>query len=132
MHSFPKHWIWSRNLFYPSIANSTSYLSYLNSNNPSVSSINLTDSSVKTESLNSNSPVQMTEINSDDSSIDNQDNNGESGGVKMSKKRNPYSIEELLKKPVVKKRKTVLDESHSEEKKIFKENDINENVEICE
>lgn len=74
MHSFPKHWIWSRNLFYPNIANSSSYLSYLNGNT-SISSTNLSDQplNTKTESLNSNSPAQITEINSDDDSTDNQD-----------------------------------------------------------
>lgn len=74
MHSFPKHWIWSRNLFYnPNIANSTSYLSYLNGNNSSTSNISDQPIYTKTESINSNSPAQITEINSDDDSTDNQD-----------------------------------------------------------
>lgn len=74
MHSFPKHWVWSRNLFYPNIANSSSYLSYLNGNS-SIMTTNLSDQQIntKTESLNSNSPAQITEINSDDDSTDNQD-----------------------------------------------------------
>lgn len=54
-------------MFYPGITNSTNYLSYLNGNT-SIPTASFT----KTESLSSNSPAQITEINSDDS-IDNQD-----------------------------------------------------------
>lgn len=72
--------------------------------------------STKTESLNSNSPAQVTEINSDDDSLDSQDaEKVRSASLRRlsrfamishrqvksltSRKRNPYSIEELLKKP---------------------------------
>lgn len=72
MHSFPKHWIWGRNLLYPSIANTTSYLSYLNGNTSTATDLTDHPLSTKTESSLSNSPVQITEVNSDDSS-DNQD-----------------------------------------------------------
>uniref|UniRef100_A0A182M5Y0 Uncharacterized protein n=1 Tax=Anopheles culicifacies TaxID=139723 RepID=A0A182M5Y0_9DIPT len=53
-----------------------------------------------TASNASSSPVQITDVNSDDSS-DNHDDLRTS----ISKKRNPYSIEELLKKPESKKQK---------------------------
>uniref|UniRef100_A0A8W7PXE6 Paired domain-containing protein n=1 Tax=Anopheles coluzzii TaxID=1518534 RepID=A0A8W7PXE6_ANOCL len=53
-----------------------------------------------TASNASSSPVQITDVNSDDSS-DNHDELRTS----ISKKRNPYSIEELLKKPESKKQK---------------------------
>lgn len=63
----PKHWIWSRNLFYPHLSNS-SHLLYSNSSGAfSGSDLSSPRGSTKTESLNSNSPAQITEINSDDS-----------------------------------------------------------------
>jgi hypothetical protein len=63
----PKHWIWSRNLFYPHLANG-SHLLYSNSSGAfSGSDLSSPRGSTKTESLNSNSPAQITEINSDDS-----------------------------------------------------------------
>lgn len=65
----PKHWIWSRNLFYPHLSNGTQLL-YSNSNGAlSGSNLSSPRGSTKTESLNSNSPAQITEINSDDDSI---------------------------------------------------------------
>lgn len=70
LNTFPKHWMWNRNIFYSNIANSTNYLSYLNANN----ALNLSDLSSlsnRSESLNSSSPAQITEINSDDS-LDSQ------------------------------------------------------------
>lgn len=70
----PKHWIWSRNLFYPHLSNS-SHLLYSNSNGAfSGSDLSSPRGSTKTESLNSNSPAQITEINSDDDSLDSQEN----------------------------------------------------------
>lgn len=130
----PKHWIWSRNLFYPHLS-SSSHLLYSNSNGAfSGSDLSSPRGSNKTESLNSNSPAQITEINSDDDSTDSHDvdkvkslkthrqSNRDlsdsiflwqvktllaSSSVTSSRKRNPYSIEELLKKPE-KKRKTLL------------------------
>lgn len=70
----PKHWIWSRNLFYPHLS-SSSHLLYSNSNGAfSGSDLSSPRGSTKTESLNSNSPAQITEINSDDDSLDSQDN----------------------------------------------------------
>lgn len=69
----PKHWIWSRNLFYPHLSNS-SHLIYSNSNGAfSGSDLSSPRGSTKTESLNSNSPAQITEINSDDDSLDSHD-----------------------------------------------------------
>lgn len=63
----PKHWIWSRNLFYPHLANG-GHLLYSNNNGAfSGSDLSSPRGSTKTESLNSNSPAQITEINSDDS-----------------------------------------------------------------
>lgn len=64
----PKHWIWGRNLFYPPLGN-PNYLQYTNGAGSDLSSPR---GSNKTESLNSNSPVQITEVNSDDS-LDNSD-----------------------------------------------------------
>uniref|UniRef100_A0A182TN64 Paired domain-containing protein n=1 Tax=Anopheles melas TaxID=34690 RepID=A0A182TN64_9DIPT len=61
------------------------------------------ESSLRSDTTASNassSPVQITDVNSDDSS-DNHDELRTS----ISKKRNPYSIEELLKKPESKKQK---------------------------
>jgi hypothetical protein len=72
LSSFSKHWIWSRNIFYPNFANSASYLSYLNGNAALSTSSSDLPSISKSESLNSNSPAQINEINSDDST-DNQD-----------------------------------------------------------
>lgn len=70
----PKHWIWSRNLFYPHLSNNN-HLLYSNSNGAfSGSDLSSPRGSTKTESLNSNSPAQITEINSDDDSLDSQDN----------------------------------------------------------
>lgn len=63
----PKHWIWSRNLFYPHLANG-GHLLYSNNNGAfSGSDLSSPRGSTKTESLNSNSPAQITEVNSDDS-----------------------------------------------------------------
>lgn len=65
----PKHWIWSRNLFYPHLS-SNNHLHTLYSNSSgafSGSDLSSPRGSTKTESLNSNSPAQITEINSDDS-----------------------------------------------------------------
>jgi hypothetical protein len=63
----PKHWLWSRNLFYPHLANG-GHLLYSNNNGAfSGSDLSSPRGSTKTESLNSNSPAQITEINSDDS-----------------------------------------------------------------
>lgn len=78
MHSYiPKHWIWSRNLFYPHLTNNN-HLSaaalYANHGGAFSGCSELSSSiSNKTESLNSNSPAQVTEINSDDSSLDSHD-----------------------------------------------------------
>lgn len=70
----PKHWIWSRNLFYPHLSGSNSFL-YSNSSGAfSGSDLSSPRGSTKTESLNSNSPAQITEINSDDS-LDGEENN---------------------------------------------------------
>lgn len=69
----PKHWIWSRNLFYPHLSNGAQLL-YSNSNGAlSGSDLSSPRGSTKTESLNSNSPAQITEINSDDDSLDGHD-----------------------------------------------------------
>jgi hypothetical protein len=69
----PKHWIWSRNLFYPHLTNNN-HLSALYANHSGAFSGSELSSSMsnKTESLNSNSPAQVTEINSDDS-LDSHD-----------------------------------------------------------
>ena len=66
----PKHWIWSRNLFYPHLS-SANHLLYSNSSGAfSGSDLSSPRGSTKTESLNSNSPAQITEINSDDDSLE--------------------------------------------------------------
>lgn len=72
MHPY-KHWIWSRNLFYPHLTNNN-HLSALYANHAGAFSGSELSSSMsnKTESLNSNSPAQVTEINSDDS-LDSHD-----------------------------------------------------------
>lgn len=68
----PKHWIWSRNLFYPHLSGGNNFL-YSNSSGAfSGSDLSSPRGSTKTESLNSNSPAQITEINSDDS-LDGED-----------------------------------------------------------
>jgi hypothetical protein len=134
----PKHWIWSRNLFYPHLTNNN-HLSALYANHGGAFSGSELSSSMsnKTESLNSNSPAQVTEINSDDS-LDSHDtdkvklkllffsfsllkpkfysilNSIQTRAscpltINTNRKRNPYSIEELLKKPV-KRKKTDNDE----------------------
>lgn len=77
MHSYiPKHWIWSRNLFYPHLTNNN-HLSaaalYANHGGAFRGSDLSSSISNKTESLNSNSPAQVTEINSDESSLDSHD-----------------------------------------------------------
>jgi hypothetical protein len=74
MTQYYKHWIWSRNLFCPQLANSN----YLYSNgNPLLSHTlhnnNFNSHNNNAESLNSNSPGQITEINSDDS-LESQEN----------------------------------------------------------
>lgn len=69
----PKHWIWSRNLFYPHLSNRNQLL-YSNSNGAfSGSNLSSPRGSTKTESLNSNSPAQIMEINSEDESLDGHD-----------------------------------------------------------
>ncbi|XP_055548934.1 paired box pox-neuro protein [Wyeomyia smithii] len=107
MSYLPKHWIWNTSLFYaanrnvaagtdPSGAFPHGYFTY---GNPFVTSGGFTIQrdayrNDGTSSNTSSSPVQITDVNSDDSS-DNHDDLRNS----ISKKRNPYSIEELLKKP---------------------------------
>lgn len=77
MSQYYKHWIWSRNLFCPQLTNSN-YL--YSSGNPLLSQTihnkNLNshnNNNNNAESLNSNSPGQITEINSDDS-LESQEN----------------------------------------------------------
>lgn len=71
-YGIPKHWIWSRNLFYPHLNNG--HLLYSNSSGAfSGSDLSSPRGSTKTESLNSNSPAQITEINSDDDSLESPD-----------------------------------------------------------
>ncbi|XP_058451761.1 paired box pox-neuro protein [Malaya genurostris] len=108
MSYLPKHWIWNTSLFYAANrgvvagADSTAaafphgYFTYAN---PFASSggFSIQRDGYRNDGTSSNtssSPVQITDVNSDDSS-DNHDDLRSS----MSKKRNPYSIEELLKKP---------------------------------
>lgn len=68
-YGIPKHWIWSRNLFYPHL--NSGHLLYSNSSGAfSGSDLSSPRGSTKTESLNSNSPAQITEINSDDDSLE--------------------------------------------------------------
>ncbi|KAG5675690.1 hypothetical protein PVAND_005574 [Polypedilum vanderplanki] len=113
-----KHWIWrSRNIFYPQLAHLSSY--------PDMS-----PPSNKTESTNSNSPAQIAEINSDDS-LDSHDN--EKLKTTTSRKRNPYSIEELLKKP--EKRRKIADENFNEkagENEVETNEEVNLNVDVCD
>ncbi|XP_055642922.1 paired box pox-neuro protein [Toxorhynchites rutilus septentrionalis] len=107
MAYLPKHWIWNTSLFYaanrnvaaradPTAAFSNGYFAYANPFATSGGFAIQRDSyrNDGTSSNTSSSPVQITDVNSDDSS-DNHDDLRTS----MSKKRNPYSIEELLKKP---------------------------------
>ncbi|CAH1711679.1 unnamed protein product [Chironomus riparius] len=131
MTQYYKHWIWSRNLFCPQLANSN----YSYSNGNQLLSHNLHNNNFNShnnnnsESLNSNSPGQITEINSDDS-LESQEN--DKVKKKTSRKRNPYSIEELLKKPEKKRKinnkkeifETVTSEEISDE--------INLNIEVCD
>ncbi|XP_055598420.1 paired box pox-neuro protein-like isoform X2 [Uranotaenia lowii] len=107
MAYLPKHWIWNTSLFYaanrsvaagadPAAAFPHGYFAY---GNPFATSggFAVQRESYRNDGTSSNtssSPVQITDVNSDDSS-DNHDDLRTS----MSKKRNPYSIEELLKKP---------------------------------
>ncbi|CRK99912.1 CLUMA_CG013215, isoform A [Clunio marinus] len=130
----PKHWIWSRNLFYPHLSGNNPLVYSNNGTTFSGSDLSSPRGSTKTESLNSNSPAQITEINSDDS-LDAED----SEKVKSSsnsRKRNPYSIEELLKKPE-KRRKTEihLKTNFREENEKDVNNHVEEplvNVETCD
>ncbi|XP_038113336.1 paired box pox-neuro protein isoform X2 [Culex quinquefasciatus] len=108
MAYLPKHWIWNTSLFYaanrsvaagtdPAAAFPHGYFAYGNPFATSGGFAVQRDSyrnDGTTSSNTSSSPVQITDVNSDDSS-DNHDDLRTS----MSKKRNPYSIEELLKKP---------------------------------
>nr|XP_019559323.2 paired box pox-neuro protein [Aedes albopictus]XP_029729603.1 paired box pox-neuro protein [Aedes albopictus] len=107
MAYLPKHWIWNTSLFYaanrsiaagadPTVAFPHGYLAYGNPFATSGGFAVQRDSyrNDGTSSNTSSSPVQITDVNSDDSS-DNHDDLRTS----ICKKRNPYSIEELLKKP---------------------------------
>ncbi|XP_065077339.1 paired box pox-neuro protein [Ochlerotatus camptorhynchus] len=107
MAYLPKHWIWNTSLFYaanrsvaagtdPTAAFPHGYFAYANPFGTSGGFAVQRDSyrNDGTSSNTSSSPVQITDVNSDDSS-DNHDDLRTS----ISKKRNPYSIEELLKKP---------------------------------
>ena len=67
----PKHWMWNRNPFYSPLGTSN-YFPYINSNTMSGSDLSSPIGSNKTESLNSNSPIHITDTNSDDS-LDNRD-----------------------------------------------------------
>ena len=67
----PKHWMWNRNPFYSSLGTSN-YFPYINTNTMSRSDLSSPIGSNKTESLNSNSPIHITDTNSDDS-LDNRD-----------------------------------------------------------
>ena len=121
----PKHWIWSRNLFYPHLSNS-SHLLYSNSNGGfSGSDLSSPRGSTKTESLNSNSPAQITEINSDDDSLDSQENEK----VKKSRLRylwpsNDFILTGEFLKAIInfKKKKSVFDRGASKETRKEKKN----------
>ncbi|XP_058814651.1 paired box pox-neuro protein isoform X2 [Topomyia yanbarensis] len=107
MPYLPKHWIWNTSLFYAAnrsvVAGADTAATfphgYFTYGNPFATSggFAVQRDSYRNDGTSSNtssSPVQITDVNSDDSS-DNHDDLRAS----MSKKRNPYSIEELLKKP---------------------------------
>ena len=147
----PKHWIWNRNIFYSPLASrngelASNYFAYGNPNAFNSSDLSSPKSSTKTESLNSNSPIHITDGTSEDS-LDNEDEKvpeTKSGG----KKRNPYSIEELLKKPEKRRKvdvkfdfkgnlatitKTPTVQEEKEDKKVSLEDsaeEVNENIEV--
>lgn len=148
----PKHWIWNRNIFYSPLTGrngelASNYFAYGNPSAFNSSDLSSPKSSTKTESLNSNSPIHITDGTSEDS-LDNDDeklSETKAGG----KKRNPYSIEELLKKPE-KRRKTevkidfkdnlatitktpIVSDDEKEDKKVCLEDsgeEVNENIEV--
>ncbi|XP_070496580.1 paired box pox-neuro protein [Chironomus tepperi] len=130
MTQYYKHWIWSRNLFCPQLTNSN----YLYSNGNPLLSQNLQSNNFNSynnnaESINSNSPGQTTEINSDDS-LESQEN--EKFKKKTSRKRNPYSIEELLKKPEKKRKIENKDELFETQTPEEISEEINLNIEVCD
>ncbi|XP_052864118.1 paired box pox-neuro protein [Anopheles cruzii] len=111
----PKHWIWNTSLFYAANRAAAAAAAaafphgYFTYGNPFGASgafgAQLEAGSLRSDTTASNtssSPVQITDVNSDDSS-DNHDDLR----TAISKKRNPYSIEELLKKPESKRQKMV-------------------------
>ncbi|CAO1313104.1 unnamed protein product [Diamesa serratosioi] len=143
----PKHWMWNRNPFYSPLG-TANYFPYINSNTMSGSDLSSPIGSNKTESLNSNSPIHITDTNSDDS-LDNRDDKIEfSPSTTKHRKRNPYSIEELLKKPEKRRKNELLEvikkeeiselkeDANSEDIIDIKSSDINDethlNVEICD
>lgn len=103
-YSFPKHWLWNTSLFYPrqnNIDPSHSHTFFTYPNNFSTIQSIRTSPSNTDKSINNNS----TDLSSEDS----QDNDDQSK-IKTAKKRNPYSIEELLKKP--EKRLKIKNDTH--------------------
>lgn len=95
--NIPKHWIWNSSLFYPHARSvHDGFLAYPNGFGAFMAS-SLRAEQAKTIDLSQ----QSSEGNSDDSLDGGKTSPSSSlvAGSTSSKKRNPYSIEELLKKP---------------------------------
>lgn len=107
----PKHWIWNSNLFYPGSRNIREGFTPYTSNFSGIFSQSKTvfcEKFKKNMDLAGNYSIKINSANED--SIDDDDNSVKmvhdiavnepaSSTLSSNKKRNPYSIEELLKKP---------------------------------
>lgn len=98
-----KHWLWNSNFFYPT-SRHDGFLPYSSNFSGIFSSSRSTSMDLLSKSIDlSQHEANSSEANSDDS-LDNNDNGKRSPSSRPSskdahKKKNPYSIEELLKKP---------------------------------
>lgn len=99
----PKHWLWNSSFFYPTSRSvHDGFLPY----SSSFSGIFTTSRSTSMDLLSKTIDLSQhsSEANSDDSLDNNDDDNKTSPSTRpaskeVHKKKNPYSIEELLKKP---------------------------------
>ncbi|XP_037046001.1 paired box pox-neuro protein [Bradysia coprophila] len=98
----PKHWLWNSNFFYPTSRSiHDGFLPYSSNFSGIFNASRATSLDLLTKTIDLSQ--HSSEANSDDS-LDNNDNGKRSPSTHPSskdghKKKNPYSIEELLKKP---------------------------------
>lgn len=99
---FPKHWLWNSNFFYPTTRSThDGFLPYSSNFTGIFNSSRTTSLDILSKTIDLSQ--HSSEANSDDS-LDNNDHGKRSPAIHPSsndghKKKNPYSIEELLKKP---------------------------------